>query len=327
MKDENKTTVTTETRGHRQWCGGEWVARIRENPSLADQCDWMTLNGDDWRRLLKHCPQFADKCDWSLLDGRNWQRLLTSQPQFADHCDWSKLNAENRRGLLMSQPQFADKCDLSGVDGAGWLRLLHHCANSPQVTEKCDKWDQFSTDSVCDLLKEHPQLSEYCPSSVWEKFRLVHWAQLIRSGTIFADKMQQLGKDKLIGDGWCCLYHWAEEYRSFFVRYGAATPHDQIIQIIVERSAMNPENSHHYTLPEDVAKRIQWLSLVAADFAAAAALASSEVAMKAAEIAAKEEEGEETESLPIPSSWSAERYALIAEAANYEIQILMGESL
>ena len=35
-------------------------------------------------------------------------------------------------------------------------------------------------DRVCDLLRDHPQLVASCPDTVWCKFRLGHWAKLIR---------------------------------------------------------------------------------------------------------------------------------------------------
>jgi hypothetical protein len=54
----------------------------------------------------------------------------------------------------------------------------------------------------------------------------------------------------------------------------------------------------------DIPKHIQWLAALEADFAAMAAEAAKTV----------------------PECGYAEEYALIAEAANYEIQVLNGEA-
>lgn len=176
---------------------------------------------------------------------------------------------------------------------------------------------QLSLGEWVSRLREDPALADRCDK--WDEFRLVHWAKLIHGHYDFVVKMKELGKEKLIGEGWCCPNHWAEEYCSFFVRCAAASSREEKIRRIAEESAMNPEKSHHYTLPGDVVKRIQWLASVAADFAREAEIAASEVAARA-EAIASEKDGETSTS--IPSAWDAEEYALIAEAANYAIQML-----
>ena len=51
--------------------GGEWVAALRKNPTLAGKCEWKTLTPDDWLYLLGHCPNNGDivsRCDkWELF--------------------------------------------------------------------------------------------------------------------------------------------------------------------------------------------------------------------------------------------------------------------
>ncbi len=263
-------------RGHRKWSGGEWVARLREVPSLADQCDWAALDGNDWRRLLKACPQFADYCNWSKLDGKNWHRLLSSQPQFADKCDWSKLNAEDWRGLLISQPLFIDK----------------------RSSLTLDEW--------CEWLCEHPRFIDHCPDGVWRRFGLGHWARLISTGGhAFAEKMMDVGATNRISD-WCCPDHWAEEYHTLFtVQCAAATSHDEKVRRIAESSAINPNydqvgGCRRVRYHDDMLKHIQWLASVAAD---------------CAQMAQQADESH------------AEQYALIAEAANYEIQRLTNHEI
>lgn len=68
------------------------------------------LNGYKWSNLLKEQPQLADKCDFSKLDGDDWSNLLRKQPQLADKCDFSKLNGYDWSYLLKGQPQFYEKC-------------------------------------------------------------------------------------------------------------------------------------------------------------------------------------------------------------------------
>ena len=302
---------------HEKMSGGQWVAALRKDPTLARKCEWGKLSGDDWRRLLKDCPQFSDKCDWSKLNGKNWQRLLATQPQFADHCDWSKLDEEDWKGLLVSRPELACKIkDWADQDEQTWMWLLSTCPNNADLASRCDKWDRFPVESAYDLLLQHPQLSRFCPDDVWHKFKLVHWARLIQeSGErgIFVDKMKELSLDKSIAD-FCCPDHWAKEYCSFFKRprrriaaaaaREGAPSHEETVRWISENSAMNPHGKAGSRFCSDITKHIQWLATVAADCAEAAKLAATPVC---------------------PRQDRAKEYALIAEAANYEIQGLMSK--
>ena len=191
------------------------------------------------------------------------------------------------------------------------------------------KWETFPVDCVCDLLREQPQLIASCPDSVWRKFRLGHWAKLIREQTPGSNypviathegrwavvyKMKELGvavgvagSNDAVGVGgfeWCCLFHWAEEYGSVFHRFAAAIPKEEKIKYIAENSAMNPQGGvlgHRSRFGTDIPKHIQWLAAMAADFAAMAA----EAAVSAPEY--------------------AEEYAIIAQAAAYETKVLMPE--
>ena len=187
-------------------------------------------------------------------------------------------------------------------------------------------WEACPVDRACDLLRDHPQLVASCPDTVWRKFRLGHWAKLIRepnknsNGPVIAshegrlavvDKMKELGvavgvagsNDAVVVGGfeWCCLFHWAEEYGSVFHRFAAARPKEEKIKYIAENSAMNPQGGFlgrgsRFCL--DIPKHIQWLAAMAADFAAMAA----EAAISAPEY--------------------AEEYSIIAQAAAYEARFL-----
>ena len=194
-----------------------------------------------------------------------------------------------------------------------------------------DDWEMTPIDRVCDLLRDHPQLVASCPNTVWRKFRLGHWAKLIRepnqnsSYPVIAthegrlavvDKMQKLGvatevanpneKSVMIGGfAWCCPFHWAEEYGSVFHLFkAAATPKEQKVKFIAENSVMNPRwdgLGHGGRYHVDIPRHIRWLASMAADFAAM----SAEAATSAPEY--------------------AEEYSLIAQAAEYEISVLMPE--
>lgn len=172
-----------------------------------------------------------------------------------------------------------------------------------------DNWESFPVDLVCDQLCEHPQLIDSCPDAVWLKFRLGHWAKLIRKTSqrsAVVDKMKSLGvAERMISD-WCCPFHWTEEYGSVFHVLAAASPKEQKIRHIAESSAMNPQwdsLGRGVRYHSDILRHIQWLASMAADFAAMAAEAAKTA----------------------PEYGYAEEYALIAEAANYEIQVLNGK--
>ena len=191
-------------------------------------------------------------------------------------------------------------------------------------------WEAAPVDCACDLLREHPQLIASCPDSVWRKFRLGHWAKLIREQTsgsnypviathegrwAVVNKMKELGvavdvsadKEKAVmigGFAWCCPIHWANEYGSVFLRHAAAMPKEDKIKRVAENSAMNPQGGvlgHGSRFGADIPKHIQWLAAMAADFAAMAA----EAAVAAPEY--------------------AEEYSIIAQAAAYETSVLMLE--
>lgn len=195
-----------------------------------------------------------------------------------------------------------------------------------QDTE-CRNWETMPIDHVCDLLRERPELVEACPDAVWRKFRLGHWAKLVREehsnsnypvianhkGRLaVVDKMKELGVAAGVGDGkdedvliggfaWCCPFHWAEEYGSVFHVFPAALPKEEKIKYTAESTAMNPHGNylgHGGRYSSDIPKHIQWLAAMAADFAAM----SAEAAVSAPEY--------------------AEEYAIIALAAEYEIRAL-----
>ena len=231
----------------------------------------------------------------------------------------SKNIHENMSGgqwvaALRKDSTLVSKCEWEKLSGNDWLALLEALPNEGEIVSKCNKWDKIAVDDVCDLLRRHPQLCGYCPDAVWLKFSLVHWAKLIRepgttasASNTFVEKMEALGKTELIAD-WCCPFHWANEYGSVFLRFAAATPRKDRVCRIAEASAMNPFwtiDGRNTRYSSDILKHIQWLSSVAADCADAAAMAADPAC---------------------PSLEHAEEYRLIAEAANYEINVLVKKS-
>lgn len=329
---------------HEKMSGGQWVAALRKDSTLADKCEWEKLSGDDWRRLLKDCPQFADKCDWSKLNGQNWQRLLATQPQFAPHCDWNKLDEKDLDGILRCHPEVADKCDKSGWDMEKWVRVLSICPNNVSLARQCDKWDAIPVDHVCGLLCAHPKLVESCPDAVLLKFRLGHWAKLYCCALpapyddrpnglqgirrVVVEKMQKLGvvtavtdnKEKSVmigGFRWCCTDHWAEEYGSVFLKVpsvassaavlrteGESREQNKSVKYIAENSAMNPQHG-----ADGHGSRFGTDIPKHIQWLAAMAVDFSAMAAEAA----------------VSAPEYAEEYSIIAQAAAYETSVLMPE--
>lgn len=197
----------------------------------------------------------------------------------------------------------AGQCDRFGeftVDD--WYYLIDHCPNQSGLLEHCDKWDRFSCEQACRLLSAHPQLADKFDDLLRNRFTLVHWARIISSGEgqVFVQKMSEMGKTELISD-WCCPNHWAEEYKSFFVRCAAATSREHKVRRIAEMSVMNPYGEKPGRYHSDISRHVLWLASVAAEFAKAAAVAADP---------------------ECPEVKAAEEYSLIAEAAKYEIDIL-----
>ena len=159
---------------HEKMSGGQWVAALRKDPTLAGKCEWEKLSGDDWRHLLKDCPQFADKCDWIKLSGKNWQRLLATHPQFASRCDWDKLDGEDWKGLLISQPQICDKCNWDLLDDEAWNRIL---AKRPWL-----------------------KMVQYAVARKWNKLGGCHWAMVLK---IFPSLRKQFDQARLSSSDWC----------------------------------------------------------------------------------------------------------------------------
>ena len=186
--------------------------------------------------------------------------------------------------------------------GDSWRQYEMKDIRNFEERTNCIKGD-FSRDDWCDLLCNHPQLKDHCPADVWNRFGLGHWARLVaQGGQTFAEKMAALGITDRISD-WCCTEHWAEEYSTLFVRCAAASPHADKVRHVAESSAINPNygkvgGSRHVRYHGDMVKHIQWLASVAADFADMAQNTDAS---------------------------HAEQYALVAEAANYEIQALQGK--
>ncbi len=118
--------------------GSDWLAKILENPGIADECRWTMTKGEACfagmmksrfglkelaRALLLEDDQFGnkcprhegddqdwiDRCPWMKLSGHEWARLLAEHPRFAEknlHVD--QMNANDWRFLMERQPGFAE---------------------------------------------------------------------------------------------------------------------------------------------------------------------------------------------------------------------------
>lgn len=200
---------------------------------------------------------------------------------------------------------------MGALDAECLLKILGKHPNQPEIVSRFNQWNRLPIDWVCDLLRAHPQLSGYCPEEILRRFGRVHWAKLIcerpyepGEPQTFVEKMKALGRDSLV-TGWCCLSHWAKAYQSFYVTCAAAAPRENQLARIAENSAMNPEKNDWpgRQWESDIGRHCQWLATVAADFAEAAALAAAPAH---------------------PSPQDAATYALIAQAAHWEIRVLSG---
>ena len=317
MTKNNCETMTE--RDYSRLDGGKWVKLLIKDPSKAALCDWSKLNGARWRDLLRKRPEFAAKCGefggWEMMDARDQHRLLLDQPQFGEHCDVGKLDSAGLLGQALGcHPELADKIDKGGWNTEKWMWILGLCPYNAELAHQCDKWDEFPVDRICDLMCPHPGLLMTCPSKVLLNFRLGHWAKLYRElgkrgmGEVVTDKMRKLGvaaevthgneKGVMIGGfKWCCPHHWAEDYGTVFHRFREYMPREMKIRYIAENSSMNLHREgviYH----SEISEHIRWLKALAADFTAMATEASKSVPQ------------------------DAEEYALIAEAANYEISCI-----
>lgn len=267
-----------------------------------------------------------------------WRQGSLDQELANDYDDVTLANAlrEMTKGELVKRiREYPDRlsplcnrfCELTVDD---WYYLLSHRSNSKVLAEKCDKWDQFQVEDLCSLFCQSPQLSSRCPVEVFKKFRCGHWAMMICSSHELGKKLDELGLTESVSMGWCCQYHWAEEYNSIFeVRCAAATLDEDQIKRIAERSALNPHFDglgRGTRFSTDPAAHLRWVASVAKDCADMAELAASCAARAAseAERAASEKDDERAELAKKHAEEAearAKRYLLIAKSAEYATHV------
>ena len=266
--------------------------------------------------------------------GMNWQQGYSDQVLANDYGDVALADAlkEMTKGELVKRLRgFPDRltplCDrFDELTAEDWYYLLWHRPNSKALVEKCDKWDQFQVEDLCSLFCQSPQLSSCCPAEIFKKFKRGHWAMMIGSSHDLGKKLDELGLTESMTNGWCCQYHWAEEYNSIFkVRCAAATSEEDLIKSIAEGSALNPGFGglgRATRFSNDKTAHLQWVASVAKDCADMAELAASsaKLAASAAVCAESEEDDERAEAAKKYAEGAkvrAERYMLISKAANY----------
>ncbi len=136
-----------------------------------------------WAALLCHYPELACECDkWKLFTSEEWSLLLRSQPQFADKCDFDKFTNDDWVNLLYFQPSFAYKFKrFNELTLSQWNELLYNNAcleeeakkypngwavilrdfYDEMLIDKCDKYNEFSSEAWEYLLKTQPDLIRY----------------------------------------------------------------------------------------------------------------------------------------------------------------------
>ena len=270
--------------------------------------------------------------------GISWQQGSSDQVLANDYDDVTLANAlkEMSKGELVKRLRgFPDRlstlCDRFGeltVDD--WYYLLYHRPNCNALVSKCNKWDQFRVEDLCDLFCRSPQLSSGCSAEIFKKFKRAHWARMIGAAHEFGRKLDELGLTESVAKGWCCQYHWAEEYNSIFdVRCAAATLEEDQIRQIATGSALNPNFDglgRRTRFSNDKLAHLRWIASVAKDCAEMAEHAASSAALAVAEAerAALDEDDERAETAKKHAEnvkVCTERYLLIAKAANYALHV------
>ena len=72
--------------------GREWVARLVDDPSLADRCDWSRLDSCDIAYILRRQSHLSGLSDyWVRFMRRDLQLLCKPNFEFAGRCDWEKI--------------------------------------------------------------------------------------------------------------------------------------------------------------------------------------------------------------------------------------------
>lgn len=262
-----------------------------------------------------------------------WQQGSSDQVLANDYNDATLCNAlkEMTKGELVKRLRgFPDRltplCDrFDELTAEDWYYLLWHRPNSKALVEKCDKWDQFQVEDLCALLCRSPQLCSSCPVEVLKKFKRAHWAMMICSSHELGKKFEEFGLTKSVSKGWCCQYHWAEEYNSIFEVLCAAASEEDQIRRIAEGSALNPRFDglgRGTRFSNDKSAHLQWVATVANDCADMAELAAScaKLAASAAVRAAADGDDELADTArkrAEDAEARAQRYLLIVKAANY----------
>ena len=79
-------------KGWRTLSGRQWVARLIDEPSLADQCDWSRFYGNDWAEFLSARPQFTGRCEaWDEMDDDDVLKLIRRHPGLTPHFPKARL--------------------------------------------------------------------------------------------------------------------------------------------------------------------------------------------------------------------------------------------
>ena len=122
-----------------------------------------------------------------------YPKLFKRCPQLIDRCNWNLLECKEWIFLLQESPEYSNKCDKwDKFDAGAWFSLL---SAQPQFADKCDKWDKFDGQDWKLLLSWQSQLATKCD---WNKLNNCHfhsswergefWGRLLKEQPQFIDK-------------------------------------------------------------------------------------------------------------------------------------------
>lgn len=136
-----------------------WTALLCHYPELACECDkWKLFTSEEWSLLLRSQPQFADKCDFDKFTNGDWINLLYFQPSFdSKFVRFNELTLSQWNELLYNNACLEEEAKKYPN---GWAVILSDFYDEALV-DKCDKYNEFSSETWEYLLKSQPDLIRY----------------------------------------------------------------------------------------------------------------------------------------------------------------------
>ena len=123
------------------------------------------LTTADWLKILQKQPQLLSECklvDFFKNCPNELVELVSEQPKLSYFLpSIKKLSGYQMLILISKRPEFIEelKLDLSKLDRDYWKVILER---QPQLIDKCNKIDDFSSSDWYDLLNTQPKLIDKC---------------------------------------------------------------------------------------------------------------------------------------------------------------------